>query len=243
MKEKIFLFSFFLFFFALAHGAFALAAPVRTRLDSATLEKGFTLRSSDYKLKLGIAPGGLSSDRKKIKAFLKQVSSDNYNLTNENLVSNLYAFDFHGARINKPLWLSLKYKKKSKLHERELKFWDNNQQSWRTLPSSDKRKKQRMRGATVLPYAVIGVFAKEKDYQIGLASWYDYSGAASTKYPYGSVVKVINLENNKSCQVTIEDYGPFVDGRVIDLPKEAFSQIADLGAGVISVKVMPIYIP
>jgi hypothetical protein len=235
---------FFIFACALfsADSAYALTAPVRTRINRETAAKGFTLKSSDYKLKLGITPGALSSE-KRIKAFIKQVDKSAYNLEGENLVSKLFAYDFHGATVNKALWLSLKYSKKSKLQERQIKFWDNNQQVWRELPSTDKQKKRRVNSSIHLSYAVVGVFAEEKDYQIGYASWYDYIGAASTKYPYGSIVKVINLENGKSCEVTIKDYGPFVEGRVIDLPREAFGEIADIGQGVVQVKVIPIYIP
>jgi len=218
---------------------------LRTRLDDITLEKGFTFSSIDGNLQVGVQPNSLSK-RQHVNFSIKPLNSADFNLTDENLVSNLYSFDIHAKKaikVKKVIWLSLKYNVQDAGYERVLKFWDNNQQTWRALPSTDKKKKQKINAGIAVPYAIVGVFAEEKNYQVGYASWYDYIGAASTEYPYGSIVKVINLSNNKSCEVTIKDYGPFIEGRVIDLPREAFAEIADLGAGVVQVKVIPIFIP
>ncbi|HHE45856.1 MAG TPA: DUF348 domain-containing protein [Candidatus Moranbacteria bacterium] len=64
--------------------------------------------------------------------------------------------------------------------------------------------------------------------------------AASTTLPKGSYAKVTNLENGKSLIVQINDSGPYVKKRIIDLDKKAFAKIAPIGAGVIAVKVAPI---
>ncbi len=45
--------------------------------------------------------------------------------------------------------------------------------------------------------------------------------AAHKELPFGSVVKVTNLDNNKSVIVTVNDRGPFHGGRGIDLSKAA----------------------
>ena len=45
--------------------------------------------------------------------------------------------------------------------------------------------------------------------------------AAHKELPFGSVVKVTNLDNNKSVIVKINDRGPYVGGRGIDLSKAA----------------------
>ncbi len=72
----------------------------------------------------------------------------------------------------------------------------------------------------------------------GLASWYgaDFNGrltasgevydmyemtAAHKTLPLQTWVKVHNLENDKTAQVRINDRGPFVEGRVIDLSRKA----------------------
>ncbi|MBP7696162.1 MAG: G5 domain-containing protein [Candidatus Moranbacteria bacterium] len=73
----------------------------------------------------------------------------------------------------------------------------------------------------------------------GAASWYAWTGtmaAANPWLPKGSYVRVTNLENGKSVIVVINDRGPFVPGRIIDLDKVAFQKIASIGAGVINVK-------
>ena len=75
---------------------------------------------------------------------------------------------------------------------------------------------------------------KAKPYQIGTASWYGetFEGkptasgepyemydmtAAHLKLPMGSYVKVTNLRNGKSVVVRVNDRGPIVPGRIIDL--------------------------
>ena len=61
--------------------------------------------------------------------------------------------------------------------------------------------------------------------------------AASKTLPFGTIVKVKNLSNNKSVKVKINDRGPYVEGRMIDLSRAAFKKIAPTGAGVIDVEV------
>jgi len=75
---------------------------------------------------------------------------------------------------------------------------------------------------------------KTKPYQVGTASWYgeNFQGkptasgepyqmydmtAASLSLPMGSYVKVTNLRNGKAVVVRINDRGPVVPGRIIDL--------------------------
>jgi rare lipoprotein A len=59
--------------------------------------------------------------------------------------------------------------------------------------------------------------------------------AAHKKLPFGSKVKVTNIANNKSVIVEINDRGPFVKGREIDLSRKAFSLIASTNRGFITV--------
>ena len=61
--------------------------------------------------------------------------------------------------------------------------------------------------------------------------------AAHKKLPFGTKVRVTNIKNSKSVIVKINDRGPFVKGRIIDLSSSAFSRIANLDAGVIEVKI------
>ncbi|MDD5730386.1 MAG: septal ring lytic transglycosylase RlpA family protein [Candidatus Omnitrophica bacterium] len=88
----------------------------------------------------------------------------------------------------------------------------------------------------------------------GLASWYsskttstgegfsdDYFSCAMRRVDFGKCYQVCNMENNKCVVVRHNDFGPaknyFKRGRIIDLTKTAFSQIASLEEGLVKVKV------
>jgi len=84
-----------------------------------------------------------------------------------------------------------------------------------------------------------GTYVKLGKSHRGAASWYVFMGtlsAANPWLPIGSYARVTNMENGKSVIVRINDRGPFVPGRIIDLDKVAFQKIASTGAGVINVK-------
>ena len=61
--------------------------------------------------------------------------------------------------------------------------------------------------------------------------------AAHKTLPFGTNVEVTNLKNNKSVVVRINDRGPFVKGRIIDLTKAAAKEIGMVGDGVVKVKI------
>jgi|SRR5579871_1208 len=90
--------------------------------------------------------------------------------------------------------------------------------------------------------------------EIGLASWYGhpYHGrpaangeiydmeqftAAHRTLPFGTLVHVVNLDNSKSVDVRINDRGPFVGDRVIDLSHAAARAIDMIGPGTARVRV------
>lgn len=60
--------------------------------------------------------------------------------------------------------------------------------------------------------------------------------AASKTLPFGTRVKVINLKNGRSVKVRINDRGPFVQGRIIDLSWKAAKRIGMIDDGVVPVK-------
>jgi len=61
--------------------------------------------------------------------------------------------------------------------------------------------------------------------------------AAHRTLPFGTEVIVKNINSGKSVKVRINDRGPFVKGRVIDLSRAAFSQIANLEDGLAKVEI------
>ena len=67
--------------------------------------------------------------------------------------------------------------------------------------------------------------------------------AASKSLPLGSAAKVTNLENGKSALVKIEDRGPYVNGRVVDLAPKVADQLDLKKAGVAPVEVKPVTVP
>lgn len=61
--------------------------------------------------------------------------------------------------------------------------------------------------------------------------------AAHRTLPFGSQVRVTNVRNGKSVVVRINDRGPHVRGRIIDLSRSAFAQIGDPAAGLLNVRI------
>jgi rare lipoprotein A len=61
--------------------------------------------------------------------------------------------------------------------------------------------------------------------------------AAHKTLPFGTKVRVTHVDNNKSVEVVINDRGPYVDGRIIDLSRSAAQQLDFINAGLADVKV------
>ena len=61
--------------------------------------------------------------------------------------------------------------------------------------------------------------------------------AAHKSLPFGTKVRVTNLANNESVEVVINDRGPYVDGRIIDLSKSAAEKLGFINLGLAEVKV------
>ncbi|WP_200974375.1 septal ring lytic transglycosylase RlpA family protein [Echinicola sp. 20G] len=61
--------------------------------------------------------------------------------------------------------------------------------------------------------------------------------AAHRSLPFGTIVQVKNLKNGKSVKVRINDRGPFIRGRIIDLSKKAARQLDMIQDGVVPVEI------
>ncbi len=107
--------------------------------------------------------------------------------------------------------------------------------------------------ATMRPYTIRGItyyptVVSVGDQFNGRASWYgpDFHGkftsngevydmhdmtAAHKTLPMNTIVRVTNQENGKSVVVRINDRGPFVDNRIIDLSNEAATRMNMLNKG------------
>lgn len=71
----------------------------------------------------------------------------------------------------------------------------------------------------------------------------DGKGAASKTLPLGTRAKVTNLETGKSDTVVIEDRGPYVKGRIIDVSPQTAKQLDLKEDGVAPVAVKPLSLP
>jgi rare lipoprotein A len=61
--------------------------------------------------------------------------------------------------------------------------------------------------------------------------------AAHKTLPFGTKVKVVNLANGRSVKVSINDRGPFVAGRIIDVSKKAAEKLGITKSGVANVEI------
>ncbi len=99
----------------------------------------------------------------------------------------------------------------------------------------------------VLLYQVAGPY-----YEVGIASWYgpgfdgnltangevyDMNGisAAHKTLPFGTIVRVVEFSTGKSIIVRINDRGPFIEGRIIDLSKGAAKELGIIDKGITKV--------
>ncbi len=74
----------------------------------------------------------------------------------------------------------------------------------------------------------------------------DSMTCAHRTLPFGTKLRVRNLDNGKEVVVTVQDRGPHIKGRIIDLSKQAARELGMIGDGIINVQVMrdsPIRIP
>ncbi len=74
--------------------------------------------------------------------------------------------------------------------------------------------------------------------RVASGGWFNPNAltAAHKTLPFGTRVRVTNISNGRSVEVTINDRGPYVAGRVIDLSKAAAGVIGMQGAGLANVR-------
>ena len=108
------------------------------------------------------------------------------------------------------------------------------------------------------PYQVAGIWYVPKEQpnydQTGIASWYgdafqmkatangeifdmNQLSAAHTTLPLPSIVEVTNLDNGRTLRVRVNDRGPFVDNRIIDLSRAAAQELGYDRKGLARVRV------
>ena len=111
---------------------------------------------------------------------------------------------------------------------------------------------------TMAPYQVNGVWYRPREQPrydaVGIAGWYgpqyrnhhtadgelfdmDRASAAHTTLPLPCMVEVTNLENGRRLRVRVNDRGPFVPGRILDLSRRAAIDLGVYQSGSARVRV------
>lgn len=219
-------------------------------LDEATVIKGYTLTSSDEKLKLGILPDAVKGPtRIDIKILDPDIMIDSLP-DDKTLLTPIYLFDVLNKEVydnEKYYWFELQYDPGlAYLYSKSLYFYNKVADEWQPLPSQDIQWRLTVRALIHLPYARLAIFGDHGLMSQGKASWYSYEDcdcAASPDYPKGTQLLVTNADDtDRSVVVTINDWGPdrsVHPDRVIDLDKTAFAKIGDVSRGIINVLVEP----
>jgi rare lipoprotein A len=109
-------------------------------------------------------------------------------------------------------------------------------------------------------FSSLSSFSVENYPQYGNASWYggplhgkktasgerfdmySFTGA-HRELPFGTIIRVTNLRNGKEVYIKVNDRGPFVKGRIVDLSHAAAKAIGFYRRGVIRVKIEVISLP
>jgi rare lipoprotein A len=111
-----------------------------------------------------------------------------------------------------------------------------------------------MRKLFIFCFGILAFHFSVAQVQTGKASFYadkfeGHPTASGEKYkhskltgahrtlPFGTRVKVTNLANNQTVEVIINDRGPFVDGRIIDLSKSAAEKLGFIAQGLTEVQI------
>lgn len=131
-----------------------------------------------------------------------------------------------------------------------------------TVPSSRQPPSAAIPPPSSKPYKALGQWYQPLPdargfKQTGIASWYgeDFHGkktssgeiydmysesAAHKTLPLGTIVRVRNLDNNREMEIRINDRGPFVTGRIIDLSYACASKLGVLGPGTALVELVAV---
>lgn len=214
-------------------------------LNDLAAQKGFTFQNFENNFLVGITPNVLLKGG---PVVFKMLSWENYTPPQDSaFVTPVYEFDIKEKEfynIERPIWLKLKYLQDDG-KQKSIYFYNKINNSWDKLPSIVDPEEGVVKAAIHLPYARLAVL--EKGFMSkGVASWYAYKDcdcAASPDYPKGTLIKVTNVDNDKTVVVKINDWGPERDvfpNRVIDLDVVAFEKIGNPRMGLINVEIEPV---
>ncbi len=215
-----------------------------TRVSAHTLKRGASFTTGKG-IVIGL-PGKAASSDRAARLVVKQLTDTTIPETTDQPISKVFRVNLRQAQVTGSIWLKLKTTDAVAADAAVIKYWNRGTDTWQTIDSSVADDHTVQGSLTAKNNVIVAVFAQtpppapvkttaDTPTFSGAASWYanPYNGSAMTLLPRGSVVKVQNLDNGKEVTVRINDYGPAIPGRVIDLDDDSFAAIAPLSSGVI----------
>lgn len=217
-------------------------------LRRSALRDGYTVVNEAGTFQLGVRSETISHYKTAapVTVTIKRVEHPNNYPATATRLSDIYRYRVTGEKrihLDKALLLSLSYPADQVDAKKVMKYWNAKTQHWEKLRSSDNRTGDQDRAQLRRSDAIVAVFAKTEQPSSseslieGYASWYDWNGAASNDFPMGTVIRVTNADTQAYVDSTVVSTGPFVPGRVVDLPREDFAKIANISSGVVRVTV------
>lgn len=222
----------------LANNDFSVQAVLRRE----ALRSGYTVVNPVGTAQLGV-PANAIRKTDKIRVKLNKVSHPENYYGAAQPISDLYRYSLHqpnAFKLEKALWLGLSYPSSYAERDTVIKYYDSAADKWKKLKHQKKTSTDYVQsGHLKKRQGIIAVFEKPSPDDIvqGIASWYDWTGAACNSFPLGSRIRVTNVATGAAVESTVVSTGPFIPGRVVDLPREEFAKIADVSAGLIEVTV------
>lgn len=218
-------------------------------ITSVAVEKSALKQTTIVRNAIGTAELRVQADsfakKTALEVTLRRVRHpERYPIGEQQLLSQLYRYDMESASsavLQKELRLMLAYAAEGATSHKVMKYWNAKEARWKRLDTRDDVPALQAHARLQRTSAVIAVFERPDTATTqlieGVASWYRWHGAASNDFPIGSRIRVTNMQTGAFVDSTVVTIGPFVPGRVVDLPDGDFTHIAPLSAGVVRVTV------
>ncbi|MDD5567566.1 MAG: septal ring lytic transglycosylase RlpA family protein [Patescibacteria group bacterium] len=149
-------------------------------LDNLTVERGYTVSTSDGIFRLGIMPGALDQE---VVVTLKKFETEEVTLPQgKTLVSQIFEYDIINGKsplnFSRPLALTLAYESDN-YRDKQIYFWNRLSGEWRALPSRVAWDQNYVQAISYLPYSLIAVF--EEPNPVHAPAKFDYLAADAAK--------------------------------------------------------------
>jgi len=225
-------------------------------LTGDVLVQGYTIETPAKDLRVGIMPNLVDIDFVAKIRSLPTHYSRSYLPKNLHFASEIYHVWLDSGEGSLPFSRSLPIEIAFPTSNDEYKaiyYFDSETNTWNLSPSTTRYTGEDaaegyVRTLTFQKEMIITVVTNPQLKEWGRGSWFssdlisrNRAGSANNDFPLGTMVRVTNLDNDKFVDTEIISRGPYADFRIIDLGSDSFKKIASLGAGVINVKVEPLY--